>query len=542
MRNSERFQAFLSQINRIHAKNFRVMNSPSSSPVRLGVLIILDGFGVNPSPVNNAVAQARMPVYRSLLEKYPHTQIEASEKNVGLPQGFMGNSEVGHLNIGAGRVVFQDFSLISRAIEDKSFFNNPVLLKACEAIKKQGGKASLHLMGLFSDGGVHSHLSHLFALIQLAKQHNISSVKIHCFMDGRDTSPVSGKSYIQQLKSFIQSEGVGEVSTLMGRFYAMDRDTRWERTQLAYEALVDSKAQFRFTDPEKYIGDCYSRNETDEFITPAVAEGFSGIADGDAILFFNFRADRARQITRALTQPDFSGFSRTRTPRLSNFVCMTPYDESLKLPAAYEKAKVPMTLGEVVSIQNWKQLRIAETEKYAHVTYFFNGGNERVFSGEKRVLIPSPREVKTYDLKPEMSAKAVTEKLVEELKTDQYQFAVVNFANPDMVGHTGNLSAAVSALETIDQCLGKIVDWVEQSGSFAILTADHGNCEMMLDSSGQPLTSHTLLPVPFILIDPLHTATKLAATGKLSDIAPTFLKLWQIPIPQEMTGQSLVIS
>lgn len=518
------------------------MSSKIPSSTRTGLLVILDGFGVNPDPKNNAVAQASMPVYRSLVEKYPHTQIEASEKNVGLPSGFMGNSEVGHLNIGAGRVVFQDFSLISRAIEDRSFFRNPALVNACEVLKRQKPQRALHLMGLLSDGGVHSHLSHLLALVQLAKQEGISSVKIHCFMDGRDTSPTSGKIYIQQLKAFIQQEKLGEICTLMGRFYAMDRDTRWERTELAYRALAKGKAQFSFSDAEQYVTDCYSRNETDEFIPPAVSENFSGISDGDSIVFFNFRADRARQLTRALTQSEFQGFPRAEIPRLSSFVCMTPYDESLKLPSAYEKPKVPMTLGEVVSAQNWKQLRIAETEKYAHVTYFFNGGDERVFSGEKRVLIPSPREVKTYDLKPEMSAEGVTEQLLNELQTGQYQFAVVNFANPDMVGHTGNLSAAVSALETIDRCLGKIVSWVEQSGAFAILTADHGNCEMMVDSSGQPLTSHTLLPVPFVLIDPLHTATKLAATGKLSDIAPTFLKLWNLQVPKEMTGQSLVIS
>ncbi|MFM8269475.1 MAG: 2,3-bisphosphoglycerate-independent phosphoglycerate mutase [Pseudomonadota bacterium] len=518
------------------------MNPVSPTSVRTGLLMIFDGFGVNPSSVNNAVAQARMPVYQSLLKKYPHTQIEASEKNVGLPSGFMGNSEVGHLNIGAGRVVFQDFSLISRDIEDQTFFSNPILIQACEVLKKQKPGTSLHLMGLLSDGGVHSHLSHLFALIQLAKRQGISSVKIHCFMDGRDTSPTLGKNYLRQLKAFIQQEKLGEISSVMGRFYAMDRDTRWERTELAYKALVDGEASIHFSDPEQYVTDCYTRGEIDEFISPAVAQNFSGIAEGDSVLFFNFRADRARQLTRALTQSTFNGFNRKRIPKLSSFVCMTPYDESLKLPAAYQKVKVPMTLGEVVSGQNWKQLRIAETEKYAHVTYFFNGGDEKVFPGEKRVLIPSPREVKTYDLKPEMSAEAVTEQLLTELKTGQYQFAVVNFANPDMVGHTGNLAAAVSALETLDRCLGKIVNWVEASGAFAILTADHGNCEMMTDSSGQPLTSHTLLPVPFILIDPTHTASKLAASGKLSDIAPTFLSLWKIPVPKEMTGQSLVIS
>lgn len=518
------------------------MNQTPSNNPRTGVLVILDGFGVNPSPNNNAVAQARMPVYRSLLEKYPHTQIEASEKNVGLPSGFMGNSEVGHLNIGAGRVVFQDFSLISRAIEDQSFFKNYELVQACQKLKTQGKESSLHLMGLLSDGGVHSHISHLFALIRLAKYQNISNVKIHCFMDGRDTSPASGRDYLKQISSFLKHEKLGQIATVMGRFYAMDRDTRWDRTQLAYEAIVEGKSRFRFSDPEKYLSEAYARQETDEFVSPAVAENFSGVADGDAIIFFNFRADRARQLTRALTQKEFTFFQRTKVRQLSCFACMTPYDESLKLPAAFEKPKISMTLGEIVSQQNWRQLRIAETEKYAHVTYFFNGGDERVFAGEKRILVPSPREVKTYDLKPEMSAEAVTTQLIHELESGDYRFVVVNFANPDMVGHTGNLPAAISALETIDRCLGKIVAWVEKTQSFCIVTADHGNCEMMVDDKGQPLTSHTLLPVPFLLIDPLRRATKLAASGKLSDIAPTFLKLWELPIPKEMSGQSLVIS
>ncbi|NBT57708.1 2,3-bisphosphoglycerate-independent phosphoglycerate mutase [bacterium] len=518
------------------------MNSNPLIKPRTGLLVILDGFGINPSPKDNAVAQARMPFYRALLQKYPHTQIEASEKNVGLPSGFMGNSEVGHLNIGAGRVVFQDFSLISRAIEEKSFFSNRSLVEVCRSLKREGKEGTLHLMGLLSDGGVHSHISHVFALIQLAKAEKISSVKIHCFMDGRDTPPKSGQAYLDQLSTFIQQENLGQIASVMGRFYAMDRDTRWDRTQLAYDAIVKGQAQFHFSDPQKVLSEAYSRQETDEFVSPSVAEGYSGIADGDAIIFFNFRADRARQLTRALTQKTFEGFERTNIPKLSGFVCMTPYDETLNLPTAFEKAKIPLTLGEVVSNQSWHQLRIAETEKYAHVTYFFNGGDERVFPGEKRILVPSPREVKTYDLKPEMSAETVTTRLIQELEMGDYQLVVVNFANPDMVGHTGNLPAAVSALETIDRCLGRIVDWVEKTKSFCVVTADHGNCEMMRDKAGNPVTSHTLLPVPFILVDPLRVATKLAASGKLSDIAPTFLKLWNLPVPKEMTGQSLVIS
>jgi len=518
------------------------MGNSVTRKVRTGLLIILDGFGINPSSEYNAVAQAQMPVYRSILERYPHTQIEASEKHVGLPGGFMGNSEVGHLNIGAGRVVFQDFSLISRAIEDGSFYKNSTLLRLLDQIKKQSPQGTLHLMGLLSDGGVHSHLSHLFALIELAQKHQITAIQIHCFLDGRDTSPTGGKGFVSQLHSFLKQRQIGSIATVMGRFYAMDRDTRWERTQKAYETLVTPDQVSHFTDAMEYVDACYKKGETDEFIAPAANARYEGIRDGDGVIFYNFRADRARQMVRALTQKDFSGFSRTRTPQLAGFVCMTPYDEALALPAAFEKAKVPLTLGEMVSREGWNQLRIAETEKYAHVTYFFNGGDEKVFPGEKRVLVPSPREVKTYDLKPEMSAEKVTAELLEVLQKDSYQFVVVNFANPDMVGHTGNLNAAKKALEVIDTCLGRILSWVEAEGAFAILTADHGNCELMQDASGQPLTSHTLLPVPFVLIDPKHPAAKLAATGKLADIAPTFLDLWGLQQPKEMTGRSLVLS
>lgn len=507
---------------------------------RTGVLIILDGFGLNPSVEHNAVAQAKMPVYSALWKDFPHTQLEASEGNVGLPKGFMGNSEVGHLNIGAGRIVFQDFSLISRAIEDQSFFKNPVLLNLFEAIKKGTPGASLHLMGLLSDGGVHSHLSHLFALIDLAKTQGVQKIKIHCFLDGRDTSPTAGVHFVQQLQEKIKQTQSVEISSVMGRFFAMDRDTRWERTERAYDAIVSGLADSRFEDPVDYVLKCYQQNETDEFILPAVEASYGGLCEGDGVLFYNFRADRARQLTRALTQSDFTGFNRKRNIRLSGYVCMTPYDPSLNLACAFEKTKVPSTLGEWVSHQNGKQLRIAETEKYAHVTYFFNGGEDKTFPGENRILIPSPREVKTYDLKPEMSAKAVTDRLLAELETGTYQFAVVNFANPDMVGHTGDLKAAIRALETVDECLGRIVDWIKRSRAFGVVTADHGNCEMMKDKQGNPLTSHTLLPVPFIFIDPLHPYAKLAASGKLSDIAPTFLKVWNMAPPREMTGQSLI--
>jgi 2,3-bisphosphoglycerate-independent phosphoglycerate mutase len=509
---------------------------------RAGLLIILDGFGINPETRANAVEGAKMPHYRRLLQKYPHSQLQASEQNVGLPKGFMGNSEVGHLNLGAGRVVYQDFSLISQAIEDKTFFKNPAFNQLAQKLKVSGRGSVLHLMGLVSDGGVHSHLSHLYALLQWSKQVGLFDVKIHVFTDGRDTSPTSAKKFVNELESFCRDLGVGEIATVSGRFYAMDRDSRWDRTEKAYQAIVEGKAQNSFSEPCDYIFEEYQNNHSDEFIVPAVAKGYRGIQDGDGILFFNFRADRARQLTRALTQNEFAFFPRKKFPSLSGFVCMSPYEATLNLPCAFEKAKVPLTLGEIVSQHQWNQLRIAETEKYAHVTYFFNGGEEVPFDGEKRILVPSPREVKTYDLKPEMSALSVTEKLLGELQTGDYRFVVVNFANPDMLGHTGIYSAAVKSLEVIDTCLGKIIEWVESHSAFAILTADHGNCEMMQDEEGRPMTAHTLLPVPFLLIDPMHTEAKLRSGGKLCDVAPTFLSLWSLEQPQVMTGRSMIQS
>ncbi len=508
---------------------------------RTGILIILDGFGINPDTRHNAVALAKAPVLKGLLERYPHGEIQASESHVGLPEGFMGNSEVGHLNIGAGRVVYQDFSLISHAIEEELFFENPAFLNLCSKLKEQKGRPSLHLMGLVSDGGVHSHISHLFALLELAKRQGIERVWIHFFADGRDTSPTSGVEFTEQCLEQCRTLGLGKIGTVIGRFYAMDRDKRWERTQAAYDAIVSAKAAKEFSDPVAYIRSQYEANTTDEFLPPAIAKGYPGVKDGDGILFFNFRADRARQLTRALTQTEFDSFRRETKPALAGFVAMTPYDESLvDVPCAYQKAKVPNTLGEVISRLGGKQLRIAETEKYAHVTYFFNGGEERVFDGEKRVLIPSPREVRTYDQKPEMSAQQVTDSLLKELASTDYRFVVVNFANPDMVGHTGNLPAAIRAVETVDKCVGKIVEWVEENGGFAILTADHGNCEKMLGEDGAPFTAHTTLPVPIIVIEPQRKKIEVLPGGRLCDLAPTMLALWGINQPMEMTGKSLV--
>ncbi len=509
---------------------------------RTGLLIILDGFGINPDSHFNAVEGAKMPVYRGLLKKFPHSQLEASEENVGLPKGFMGNSEVGHLNLGAGRIVYQDFSLISKAIQDKTFFENPAFSELANKMATGVRPASLHLIGLVSDGGVHSHISHLFALLKWAKDKGLTDVKIHVFTDGRDTAPTSAKKFLSDLENFCKDLGVGKIATLSGRFYGMDRDSRWDRTEKGYQAIVEGRSTSVFSSAGRFIEDQYAENNTDEFIVPGVAKGYQGIQDGDGVIFFNFRADRARQLTRAITQTEFTFFRRQKFPTLAGMVCMTPYEASLKLTSAFEKAKVPVTLGEVVSQQKWRQLRIAETEKYAHVTYFFNGGEELSFEGEKRILIPSPREVRTYDLKPEMSALALTEQLLSALDDGDYHFVVVNFANPDMLGHTGNYPAAVKALEVLDGCLGKIVNWVESHSAFAILTADHGNCEMMQDKDGMPFTAHTLLPVPFILIDPMHPNAKLRTTGKLCDVAPTFLFLWSISQPDLMTGCTMIDS
>lgn len=515
------------------------MEAANKTKARTCLLIILDGFGVNPDPRANAVALAHTPTLTRLRECYPHGELDASESHVGLPSGFMGNSEVGHLNMGAGRIVYQDFTLISRAIEDGSFFKNPTLTKLMSDIRGEKREATLHLVGLVSDAGVHSHISHLMALVELAKKAHLKKVIIHAIGDGRDSSPTSGVDFIRKLESFLRDAGLGKIATITGRFYAMDRDTRWERTELSYRAIVEGHAEHHFTHPVAWVNKLYSDNVTDEFLPPAVLKGYEGIRDGDGVILFNFRADRARQLTKALTASEFPYFPRHEMPVFCAVVTMTPYDESLNIPVAFEKPKVPNTLGEVISREGWRQLRIAETEKYAHVTYFFNGGEERVFEREHRILIPSPREIRTYDLKPEMSAREVTSTLLKKLEETGYEFVVVNFANTDMVGHTGNLRAAIQAVEVVDECLGKIVEWVESNGAFAVITSDHGNCERMETNDRMPLTSHTLQPVPIIVVDNKRQLT-LTNGGRLCDIAPTLLNLWGIPKPKEMTGRSLI--
>lgn len=503
------------------------------------ILIILDGWGLNPKKEGNAVALANTPTMDYLMAHYPWTTLKAHGEAVGLPEGVMGNSEVGHLNLGAGRIVYQDVTRINKAIRDGSFFENPTLVEAMKKAKN----ARLHLLGLISDGRVHSSMTHIYGLLEMAKRHGLKDVFIHGFTDGRDTPPKSALRYIQAVEGYIKEIGVGEFATVSGRYYAMDRDTRWERTQLAYEAMVLGEG-VKADVPTEAIEKAYERGETDEFIKPTViiknGQPVATIDDKDVVIVFNFRADRVRQITRALTQKDFSFFERKKWPVLSYFVCMTEYDKTFNLPVAFPPEHLKNILGEVISQHGWRQLRIAETEKYAHVTYFFNGGKEDPFPGEDRCLIPSPREVPTYDLKPEMSAPKITEELIKRLKIGKYQFIVLNFANGDMVGHTGVLEATIKACETVDLCLGKILAEIERQKGVAFVTADHGNAEQMIDyETGHPHTAHTLNPVPFIVVKAPVPAIKLRS-GILADVAPTILTVASLPIPPEMTGKSLL--
>lgn len=503
------------------------------------VLMILDGWGINPNCENNAACQARTPLLDGLRRDYPATEIEASGLAVGLPEGQMGNSEVGHLNIGAGRIVYQELTRISLAIEQGDFFNNPVLIEAMAEVRRSGGK--LHFMGLLSDGGVHSHNSHLYALVEMARQQGVSEVCIHAFLDGRDTPPQSGQSYLAQLEERLIAIGLGRVATVTGRFYAMDRDNRWERVERAYRAMTEGQGQ-TFASSAEAIANAYKNGQTDEFVQPCViSHGGSSntVDDGDGVIFFNFRADRAREISRTFTECEFSGFQRAKSPRLAGFVCLTEYDETFGLPVAFPPASYPAILGEVVSKAGRQQLRIAETEKYAHVTFFFNGGNESPFAGEERVLIPSPQEVATYDQKPAMSAPQVTAEMVQRVAGGRYDLIVLNFANPDMVGHTGILAAAVEAMETVDNCVGQVVDAVLAAGGSLLITSDHGNCEQMSAVDGSPHTAHTSNPVPLILVDPDRRDRRLRR-GKLADIAPTLLHLLGLTQPPEMTGCSLL--
>jgi 2,3-bisphosphoglycerate-independent phosphoglycerate mutase len=501
------------------------------------ILMILDGWGINPDTKGNAVAASGTPFLKHLQDTYPHTQLRCSGEDVGLPAGIMGNSEVGHLNIGAGRIVYQDLLRIDRAIEDGQFFKNDVLLGLLNRLRESG--AALHLMGLVSDGGVHSQLTHLLALLDMARTCGVTTAVVHAITDGRDTAPHSGEGFVGRVQEHLSAEGYGAIGTVCGRYYAMDRDKRWERTEKAY-ALYTQGVGRAESDPVAAVRGAYDRGETDEFITPVSLNGYSGIADGDGIIFFNFRADRARQMTRALTDPHFDAFQRQTRPSLAGYVTMTLYDETFDLPMAFPPVHLDDILGEVVSRQGLRQLRIAETEKYAHVTYFFNGGEETPFPGEDRCLIPSPRDIPTYDHKPAMSAQAVTDELIARIDADDYDFIVLNFANMDMVGHTGVLSAAAEACSVVDACVARLVARVLDKGGVAMVTADHGNSEKMIDDSGGAYTAHTTNPVPFILVGEAQKGLRLRE-GRLGDIAPTVLALIGVEQPAAMTGRSLIV-
>ncbi len=506
------------------------------------ILMILDGWGINEHTTGNAAAQADTPFLDHLLANAPHCQLQCSGPAVGLPDGTMGNSEVGHMNIGAGRRVLQDLIRINTAIEDNTFFDNPVLTSAMDAVKK--ADTCLHLMGLLSDGGVHSHLLHLLALVDMARIRGVKNVYIHAILDGRDTPPKSGITYMDQLIRHLDRHGYGSVKTIAGRYWTMDRDTRWDRIQKGYD-LMTTAAGERHTDPLAAIQNAYDQGQTDEFVTPVFIEeapgsGTGTVTDGDGIIFFNFRADRAKEITRAFTCRDFKEFNRSVFPDLSGFVTMTRYDETFDLPVAFGPQKLTGIFGQVLSDQGITQLRMAETEKYAHVTYFFNGGDETAFDGETRILVPSPRDVATYDEKPQMSAFEVAEQACQEIRSGRFQFIVLNFANMDMVGHTGVLSAAIKACETVDQCARQVVEAVWETGGTAFVTADHGNCEQMIAPDGSPHTAHTLNPVPFIIAGKGLPDIPLK-NGILGDIAPTILKTLHLAQPGEMTGTSLIM-
>ncbi|MGI6655840.1 MAG: 2,3-bisphosphoglycerate-independent phosphoglycerate mutase [Desulfobulbus sp.] len=508
------------------------------------VLTILDGWGVAPPSPTNAVSVAATPNMDRLAATYPFTTLVAHNGMVGLPEGQMGNSEVGHLNIGAGRIVYQDYTRISMAVERGELATNPV----CSGIMDQlaaAGTGRLHLCGLLSDGGVHSHISHLIALIELAAAKGVECF-VHCFMDGRDTPPKSGLGYMEELLAACARIGWGRVATVSGRYWAMDRDKRWDRVQRAWEAMVDGKGQTA-PDALEAVRLAYERDETDEFIAPTVVAGVDGtIADGDGVLFFNFRADRVRELCHAFGDAEFTEFPISRRPALLQLATMTEYEAEFTFPVAFPPLSLTRILGEEIADRGLRQLRIAETEKYAHVTYFFNGGREEPFAGEERCLINSPRDVATYDLKPQMSAIEVADALLARLAEAEqagkpYNLVILNFANGDMVGHTGVMEAAVIACETVDACVGRIFDYVHARGGVMLITADHGNAEMMRDpETGEPHTAHTLNPVPFILAAEAYRGRSLRSGGALKDIAPTILSLMDLPVPAEMEGESLL--
>ena len=497
------------------------------------VLMILDGFGIAEKE-GNAIVAANTPQLDKILKENPVTKIGASGMDVGLPDGQMGNSEVGHTNIGAGRIVYQELTRITKSAQDGEMDKNPALVKAMESAKANG--KALHFMGLLSDGGVHSHNTHLYALLEMAKRMGLEKVFVHCFLDGRDVPPSSGKDYVAELLKKLEEIGVGKVATVMGRYYAMDRDNRWERVEKAYAAMVYGEGE-KAECPVCAVQNSYDKEVTDEFVIPTVCEGAEPIAAGDSVIFYNFRPDRAREITRTLVDPDFSGFERKNGFFPLNFVCMTQYDATMpNVDVAYKPESLENTFGEYISQKGMTQLRIAETEKYAHVTFFFNGGVEKQYPGEDRILVKSP-SVATYDLQPEMSAYEVTDKMVEAVKSGKYDALILNYANCDMVGHTGVFEAAVKAVEAVDACVGRVVEAVKEMGGCVLLTADHGNADKMVENDGSPFTAHTTNPVPFCVIN--HPCT-LRAGGRLADIAPTMLKILGLPQPAEMTGESII--
>ncbi|AUS10048.1 2,3-bisphosphoglycerate-independent phosphoglycerate mutase [Laceyella sacchari] len=503
------------------------------------LLCILDGFALRGETEGNAVAQANKPNFDRYWNTYPHTTLTASGNAVGLPEGQMGNSEVGHLNIGAGRVVYQDLTRVTKSIEDGEFFQNETFLGAINHVKEHG--SALHLYGLLSDGGVHSHIRHLFALLDLAAKEQVERVYVHAFLDGRDVAPDSAVTYIKQLQDKLDEVGVGQIATVQGRYYAMDRDKRWERTEKSYRAMVYGEGP-TYRDPVEAVQASYEQSVYDEFVMPTVIvdehnQPVGTIKDNDAVIFYNFRPDRAIQISLAFTNDDFRGFDRgPKRPQHLYYVCLTKFSETVDGYVAYKPTDLDNTYGEVVSQQGLKQLRIAETEKYPHVTFFFNGGREEEFPGEERILINSPK-VATYDLKPEMSAYEVTEALLKEIEAEKYDTIILNFANPDMVGHSGKLEPTIKAVEAVDECLGRIVDLVISKGGVAVITADHGNADMVIDENGRPHTAHTTFPVPFIVT---KQGVTLREGGILADIAPTMLDLLGLEKPEEMTGNTLL--
>ncbi len=501
------------------------------------VLMILDGYGISNETEGNAIAQAKTPVMDGILKKYPHVKGEASGMAVGLPDGQMGNSEVGHTNMGAGRIVYQMLVKITKDIEDGTFFENKALVKAMENCKEKD--SSLHLMGLLSPGGVHSHMEHLYGLLEMAKRNGLSKVYVHAYLDGRDVPPSSAAEYMEEAVAKIKEIGVGSVATISGRFYAMDRDNAWDREEKAYAALVYGEG-VEETDAVQAIKNSYANDVTDEFMLPTVVDKNGMIKEDDSVIFFNFRPDRARQLTRAFVDADFTGFERRNGYFPLTFVCMAQYDAEMpNVLVAYPPEELKMTFGEYLSKNGKTQLRLAETQKYAHVTFFFNGGEEKQFEGEERILVDSPK-VATFDEKPEMSAYEVCDNLVEAIKSDKYDVIIVNFANPDMVGHTGIIEAAIKAIEAVDECVGKALDAVLEVDGQMFICADHGNAEKLLDEDSSPFTAHTTNPVPFIVVNYDDNAV-LREGGCLADIVPTLIEMMGMEQPAEMTGKSLLV-